>query len=524
MGFPAKRITIICLAILFLAALPGCSVADMDWTFSPPTESDRIFDQASPTAVTYPLTDAAGLSMLLAAPEAGELLAASTDYTGIPLSVDFVSSDELNEQLEALLAAGDLPDLLYPYDETMSFTVRPGLAAAVLDLTDYVMDCAPNYLAAMGQNEILKDHLLDDGEVNTFYQLSTGAAPTDYGPWIRSDWLAEQGLELPRTYEEYEAVLQAFHNAYGCTDTLLLPGYGAVQGNYLAAGLGAAAWVQGGDYSSLGFYIQDGTVKYGPMEPAFWDYVTLLHSWYEQGLISPDFMYSSPRTALLGAQTGILYLTTGEAANYQAITGDGSGVLVPIPDAVVAEGDSLHLSQDSKTLVQRATFYIPASCQDPALAVRWCDFWYTEEGGLLLNWGVEGESYTLDESGQPVYTDAVLQASGSRSRRSPYLCDLLPGVLDLDLYRYWLDAPALAASDLWTAGRDSDWVISADLALSDQDAERFSTMILAIQTHTTSITDQLITGAFGLDQRETFLAQLRDLGIDKCIACLQAYQ
>ena len=522
--YPKAAVILSLLLLAGMLALSGCgTVADQDWTPAPSTESDWIFDTAAPELVTYPLADTAELSMLMADTGAGELLAASTDYTGIRLSVEFVSLGELNERLEAMLAAQDLPDLLEPYDETMSFTVRPGLAAAVLDLTDYVMTCAPNYLAAMGQNEILKDHLLDDGEINTFYQLSTGSAPTDYGPWIRQDWLEEQGLEIPRTYEDYETALVAFRDAYGCSDALLLPGYGAIEGNYLAAGFGAAAWVFGGDYSNMGFYVQDGVVKYGPLEPGFWDYVTLLHHWYELGLISPDFMYQSPRAALVGSQTGLLYLTTGEAGNYQAITGDGSGVLVPIPDAALTPDDRLHLARDPKSMVQRATYYVPATCPDPALAVRWCDFWYTDSGTRLLNWGVEGETYSLDESGQPVYTEAVLLASGSRSRRSPYLCDLLPGVLDLDLYRYWLDAPAMAASDTWTRGRDPAWGLSADLALSDQDKERFSNMMIAIQTHTASLTDQLITGAKSLDQRETCLQQLRDLGIDKCIACLQAY-
>ena len=196
--YPKAAVILSLLLLAGMLALSGCgTVADQDWTPAPSTESDWIFDTAAPELVTYPLADTAELSMLMADTGAGELLAASTDYTGIRLSVEFVSLGELNERLEAMLAAQDLPDLLEPYDETMSFTVRPGLAAAVLDLTDYVMTCAPNYLAAMGQNEILKDHLLDDGEINTFYQLSTGSAPTDYGPWIRQDWLEEQGWEVP---------------------------------------------------------------------------------------------------------------------------------------------------------------------------------------------------------------------------------------------------------------------------------------------------------------------------------------
>ena len=34
-------------------------------------------------------------------------------------------------------------------------------------------------------------------------------------------------------------------------------------------------------------------------------------------------------------------------------------------------------------------------CTQPELAVQWMDFWFTEEGARLANFGTEGISYTL---------------------------------------------------------------------------------------------------------------------------------
>ena len=511
------------LAIGLLAGLlagSGCgTVADQDWTPAPSTESDWIFDQAAPEIVTYPLADTESLSLLMADPGASELLAASTDYTGVRLSAEFVSFGELNDRLEAMAEAEDLPDLMATTNDSASFTGQT-LAAAKLDVTSYVMENAPYYLAAMGSSETLKDLLLDDGELTTFYQLSQGSEGADYGPYIRSDWLEELGLEIPRTYDEYETVLQAFHDTYGCSDALLLPATGAIQGDYLSAGFGIAAYVSGRDYSSLGFYVRDGIVKFGPLEQGYWDFTALLHSWYEKGFISPDFVSANARQLLVGDQVGLLYLESSQIDTLQQIVGDGSGALVPIPDAVMEVGDTLHLSMDSNELIRQAAFCVSTSCQDPGLAVRWCDFWYSPEGQMLTNWGVEGETYTLDGDGQPVYTEALLS---SPVLQVQYFCDQLPGFWDLDLARERRDWQRLEASSTWLEGKDSAWRISSDLALSDSDAERFSNMLVAITTYTAGLTDQLIVGVKSVADQDKYIAELRDLGIDKCIACLQAY-
>ena len=51
--------------------------------------------------------------------------------------------------------------------------------------------------------------------------------------------------------------------------------------------------------------------------------------------------------------------------------------------------------------------FITTSCEDPVLAAKWLDFLYSKDGELLLWYGIEGESYELDEEGMPQYTDVV---------------------------------------------------------------------------------------------------------------------
>ena len=61
-------------------------------------------------------------------------------------------------------------------------------------------------------------------------------------------------------------------------------------------------------------YVEDGTVKYGISQDAFYDYLTKMKEWYSQGYIYSDFasrtddMFFLPNTALTyGGAAGVWY-------------------------------------------------------------------------------------------------------------------------------------------------------------------------------------------------------------------------
>ncbi len=78
-----------------------------------------------------------------------------------------------------------------------------------------------------------------------------------------------------------------FKSNYGAT--LWLPSTGVPNGNYLSAGYGVANYC-GSTTAQQPFYQVDGTVKYGPLEDETLDFLTMMHQWYTEGLIYPDFI------------------------------------------------------------------------------------------------------------------------------------------------------------------------------------------------------------------------------------------
>ena len=116
----------------------------------------------------------------------------------------------------------------------------------------------------------------------------------NFGLVIRKDWLDELGLDVPETYDELHDVLKAFKDKYNCssaiymnnncTITTLTEGYNVA--TYNVSGSGGA----GGSGSSLPYYVEDGVVKCSFIEDGYRDYLTMIHDWYEEGLMDSDFV------------------------------------------------------------------------------------------------------------------------------------------------------------------------------------------------------------------------------------------
>ncbi len=54
---------------------------------------------------------------------------------------------------------------------------------------------------------------------------------------------------------------------------------------------------------------------------------------------------------------------------------------------------------------------ITKSCKDPVRAVRFLDWICSDEGQILLNWGIEGVNYYYDENGKRCITEEDLEVS-----------------------------------------------------------------------------------------------------------------
>jgi putative aldouronate transport system substrate-binding protein len=71
-------------------------------------------------------------------------------------------------------------------------------------------------------------------------------------------------------------------------------------------------------------------------------------------------------------------------------------------------GDQLWVDVNSGINGSRGSFALSNTCKDPEAAIRWVDYFYSDEGSLFFRYGIEAVTYTLDTDGEPQFMPEIL--------------------------------------------------------------------------------------------------------------------
>lgn len=321
--------------------------------------------------------------------------------TGIKIEYQHPPIGQEKESFNIMLASGDLPDIIeYSWAGFPGGPEKAMTDSIILQLNDVINQYAPN----------LKAFLDSDAEANKMVKTDTGKyyvfpsirgddfSKTYAGPIIRKDWLDDCGLQIPTTIDEWTAMLRAFKEKKGAEAPL------------------SCYWNESfitGAFGIIGtFYIDGGKFKYGPVEPAYKDFIMLYREWFKEKLLDNNFATLDAKTMdanILGGKTGA---TIGLAASGigRWLTAmkekDPRYDLIGSPYPTLKKGDKPKFGHTSLTYMGGGSAAISASCKNVELAARLLDYGYSEKGSMLYNYGIENESYSM-VNGKPTYTELV---------------------------------------------------------------------------------------------------------------------
>lgn len=313
----------------------------------------------------------------------------------------------------------------------------------------------------------------------------------------------------------------------------MMPSDMVPSGNFLASGFGIAATFQSMMGAAYPYYVEDGEVKFGPLEEGYREYVTLINDWMNKGLISTTFIQDNANpmgdvysTNVATGRSGIFFNGVGMISMFQAnlTDADPNGQLIACYDARQNEDDVLHnANQDS--IVGKMGITITTACENYELAMNWCDFWYTQDGVLLANYGILGESFDFDENGIPYITELVTNNPDGLSLMDTqfmYSTDSVNRINDITKTRSTYTEAGLAARDIWDYNRDDANTLPEAVELNADEADEHSSIYSDINTRLQEGIAQFITGARPMDEWDSFVEELYDMGIEDCIELYQA--
>lgn len=198
-------------------------------------------------------------------------------------------------------------------------------------------------------------------------------------------------------------------------------------------------------------------------------------------------------------------------------------VFTAISPFVKNTGDQVHYRFPNQ--ITGSTYVVSADCENPELTIAWVDYLFSEEGAMLANWGVEGETYVLDENGKPQFTDLILNnPNGLNAEEALRYYTLSPGMSAAytDYHRELSSVPesSIAMMDAWAKDASDDYYPSAARMNSEENAE-YSKIYSDISSYIEENTLSFITGAKSLNEFDNFISNLKAMGIERCIELKQ---
>lgn len=476
-----------------------------------------------PTTLSYFVADDSNAAIMTTDWNDNEFYQEMERRTGVHLEFEMVSSADYQTNFNLMIASGNLADMIYVgasyYAEGVDAAIDDGY---FLDLTDLVDEYMPNYekiRTSDVQYELLST--TDSGRLGAVYELRQSKQGPWLGLWIRQDWLDDLNLDTPVTFDDYHEVLTAFKNEKGATAPLIL--------NF--SGSDGEFGTMSGGLNVLNSWQLDetGKVNFGPYMDAWKEYVTIMHQWYTEGLIDPDFMATDERTAdmakVVTGASGVFAALYTMPSVYEAASEDPNMNLAPVNPPVMNEGDEGHIRlRDSYTSGNTA---ISADSENWEVALRWLDYLYTEEGALLANYGVEGDTFEFNEDGEPEFTDKILANENGWTMTqtvASYLCPSAGIANWSDWTRELAGVPEKdqACYDVWSEFSD-DWRLPSSVTLTQEESTERAALYADISTIVKEQTAQFISGALDIESNwDAYISALEASGMERAIEITQA--
>jgi len=453
------------------------------------------------------------------------------EQTNVHVNFQVVTPQEAQEKFGLMLASGDYPDILRGcngyYPGGMEKAVDEGVA---VELTDLIPKYMPNYQAIRTSDAALeKDTKTDEGKLVAIWSVASNLTQPQGEPmWsglsLRGDWLDELGMEVPTTIAEWDTVLRAFKENYGCEAPLML----AKDGTYTTGAFVTAY----GIYPE--WYQKDGQIQYGPMQDEYKEYLELMAGWYADGLIDPNFITNDGDILAPGEYMGTgrggaggnIWNFAADTYKQYGFTQEEDYYLASVPNPSMNKGELAGNAFVTAKGVAKEAHLITTNCENVELALRWMDMFYEEDVMVATCYGKEGETYVVNEDGSYSYTDVILN-NPEYTGMDALKAEWVPGTSNMGLFNWAYYKPLYAGSEAYQAVFEwdkctLDGALSNSISMTDAESANYATAYTDIKTYVDEMTVKFIMGSEPLDKFEEFRSALEGMGVDDCAKLWQS--
>lgn len=520
-----KKFLCFVVAVAAAAQFCACGGGNRDTRLS--GNSTDAYPQQTDVELVYWVDNPAGVRMESYTMNSTPFKKELEKQTGIRVKYVHPPWDQANQNFSLMIASNDLPDIIeYDWKQYAGGVEKAIQDNAIIDLKPILDSVSPHLKAFLEKNpEIEKNLRSDTGQYGFYPFVRDGEMLTTFrGAVIRKDILDRAGVAMPETIEEWELALRTLKNA-GIEIPItimfsndMLDTVGPFLGAFGICG---------------GFYQENGKVKFGAYERNFTQFVKKMNQWYEEGLLDRQFHTTSParyEQQLANGQLGAVFATAGGNMGSwipvvsQSIPG---AVLAPVKYPAAEKGQRAKYGHKTLELEGKGAA-ISTQCKDVEMAARLLDYAYSEEGSMLYNFGIEGESYRMVD-GYPTYTPymtdeqmnggkPLTQMLGQYTRSS----SSAPCIQDVRyMEQYCKFDEQKEAIRLW-ADTDAAKYQLPFLTLTLEENTEYSNIMSKINPYRQEQLYRYIAGVIPVDDMDEYFEKLQSMGMERAIEIQQA--
>lgn len=320
-----------------------------------------------------------------------------------------VSDDSLEERRSLALGSGDLPDIFYFSEMPTTDIFRYGKQGTFLKLNDLIDTYAPNLKQLMEENpEIEKAITFPDGNIYSLPSLISKdflSFNISFRPWISRNTLDEVGMDIPETTDEFYDFLKATKEKTGKTP------YGGTAINVLFE------WLLG-SFGVANNGIQNSNIDADPDNPNkvrfyattdnYKELLEYVHKLYSEELIEKNIFSIQWDQYLANAIDGNYASTMFFSP--KDLFGEEIGSDFEAIGALKGPHGDKAFTKVIPMVYKNNGFIVTDKNPNPAAAVRWLDYFYSDEGAKLFFMGIEDETYEENADGELVYKDNIMNS------------------------------------------------------------------------------------------------------------------
>ncbi|SDT53647.1 carbohydrate ABC transporter substrate-binding protein, CUT1 family [Paenibacillaceae bacterium GAS479] len=357
-----------------------------------------------------------------------EIIAKIKEMTGIDYEVEVMKANKAIEGLTAGIASGNLPDFIAFYlnnsgRQEMPVILKAAREGMFTDLTPLLKD------TKVYSKYLTEGYLPNDTNYGVMFRpefngssyfvhmnvnREGGYTTNKYvgGPYIRKDIAEALNVDpssIKTTEQLYELAKKIkdgkFKDNNGSPVVPIGPSYwGGKEVGQMFSDL------QWGDTDQWIYQGKDGKILHEAQTPVVMKKVEFMQKLLKEKLIHPEFFTIDQPRAEEGALNGS-WAIIGDMQNYLDFNQDLH--YLPIGPLNDVEGDPYQMQVDFKS--GYAAWAVPSTTKNPEEIVKFADFLASREGKLLWKYGIEGRDYTLDEKGNPLVKQEVMDLKASNA-------------------------------------------------------------------------------------------------------------